>query len=273
MSRFQGVEETVATHGATLYLDQLAGVIFDLDGVVSDTTEIRALAWQRTLDEFLARYRVRAGAAPAQFDSDEDYRRYIHGRSQLEAARVFLASRGIMLPVDVGGAPWGDETVRTIAARQSRYFAEEVKRGGVAAFPATVRFIRELRRLGVRTAVVSTYRRSAPLLVAAHVDHLFDARVDGADVEDVDSQITPEPILFIEAARKLGVAPDRCAVIEDAPAGVAAARDGGFEVVVGVDRAGDEEGDLYACGAVAVVRDLTEVSLAGVLAESVPAQR
>jgi HAD superfamily hydrolase (TIGR01509 family) len=263
----------VTTHGATLYLDRLAGVIFDLDGVVTDTTEAHARAWQRALDEFLDRYRRRAGAVQSPFDPDDDYRRYIGGRPRLDATRAFLASRGIMLPEGVAAVPWGNETVRTIAVRQSRYFVEEIKRSGVAAFPATVNLVRELRRLGVRTAVVSFCLQSAPLLVAAHVDRLFDVRVDGADVEQAVQRGRPERTVFLEAARRLGAAPQRCAVIEDAPAGVAAGRDAGFGVVIGVDRARGEGGSLYAHGADVVVGDLTEISLAEVRHQPVTAQR
>ena len=70
----------------------------------------------------------------------------------------------------------------------------------------------------------------------------------------------PDPAVFVEAARRLGTAPGRAAVVEDAIAGVEAGRRGDFALVVGVDRGGNREA-LAAAGADAVVADLAEVAV------------
>ena len=101
-------------------------------------------------------------------------------------------------------------------------------------------------------------RNAAALLDAAGVRDLFDVVVDGNDALDLALAGKPDPATYLEAARRLGVAPSRAAVVEDAVAGVQAGRAGDFAVVVGVDRSG-LRGDLRAAGADVVLDDLAEL--------------
>lgn len=252
----------MTAHTATLYLDRVSAVIFDLDGVVTDTATTHARAWKRAFDEFLDRYRDRAMAVQEPFDLDADYRRYVDGKSRLDGARAFLLSRGIILPEGSAPRRRGEESVASLAEQKTKYFIDELERGGVAAFPATVCLARDLRRRHVRTAIVSSSRQCAQVLAAASISSLFDVRVDGNDLDHLHLPGKPEPDIFLEAAQRLGTAPHRCAVIEDALAGVEAARNGGFGVVIGVDREGDHGGELYLRGATVVVSDLSDVTLA-----------
>ncbi|HEY9408579.1 MAG TPA: beta-phosphoglucomutase family hydrolase [Jiangellaceae bacterium] len=261
----------MTTHAATLYLDRLAAVIFDLDGVVTDTAGTHARAWKRTFDEFLARYRDQAMAEQAPFDLDADYLRFVDGKPRLAGARAFLESRGIILPEGSAARRRGEESVESLAEQKTRYFIDDVQRNGVAAFPATVCLARDLRRGHIRTAVVSSSRNCALVLAAASVTTLFDVRVDGTDLERLHLPGKPEPDIFLEAARRLGTAAHRCAVVEDALAGVEAGRAGGFGVVIGVDRSGRHDGELYLHGAHVVVNDLNDVNLVDGIHERVAA--
>lgn len=248
-------------HPATLYLDRLDAVVFDTDGVVTDTARTHASAWKRTFDEFLRRRGRTTGADQPLFDVRVDYLRFVDGRPRLDGVRAFLDSRGIVLPEGTDPVDTAADTVLSLAERKTRYFLEDVDRHGVAAFPSTVALLRELRRRRVRTAVVSSSRNCARVLAAARVSDLFDVRVDGLDMARLRLPGKPDPALFCEAARRLRVRPDRCAVIEDALAGVEAGRRGGFALVVGVDRLGLLDGALYERGAHVVVRDLADITL------------
>jgi beta-phosphoglucomutase-like phosphatase (HAD superfamily) len=124
-----------------------------------------------------------------------------------------------------------------------------------------VALLLELRRRRIRTAVVSSSRNCARVLAAARVSDLFDIRIDGLDMARLGLPGKPDPALFCEAARRLRVRPDRCAVIEDALAGVEAGRRGGFALVVGVDRLGLLDAALHERGAHIVVRDLADITL------------
>lgn len=96
------------------------------------------------------------------------------------------------------------------------------------------------------------------MLAAGGVESLFEVRVDGVVAEHLGLPGKPDPAIFLQAARRLVVRPERAIVVEDAEAGVAAGRQGGFALVLGVDRTG-HAAELLAHGAHHVVTDLSEV--------------
>jgi alpha,alpha-trehalase len=120
---------------------------------------------------------------------------------------------------------------------------------GVRLFESTIDLVRKLRDAGVVTAVYSLFPGGQQLLKAAGIDDLFGVCVDGAAAAALG-----------EATRRLGVRPRRSVVVDDAGAGTAAARDGGFALVIGVDRAGHPD-RLLRCGADVVVADLQDVAV------------
>jgi HAD superfamily hydrolase (TIGR01509 family) len=106
--------------------------------------------------------------------------------------------------------------------------------------------------------VVSSSTNCRDVLVAAGIEDLFDARVDGVVAEREHLHGKPAPDTFLAGARALGLKPTAATVFEDALAGVAAGRAGGFGFVVGVDRVGQAQG-LREHGADVVVKDLAEL--------------
>src|SRR5271156_5377479 len=120
---------------------------------------------------------------------------------------------------------------------------------GVAVFESTINLVRKLLDVGVATAVYTLRPGGQQLLKAAGVDDLFGVCVDGEDAD-----------VLLEATRRLGVRPERSVVVDDAGARVAAAHDGGFALVIGVDRAGHADRPL-GCGADVVVADLEDVAV------------
>ncbi|MCG3040644.1 HAD-IA family hydrolase [Streptomyces sp. S1A] len=250
-------------------LDGLRAVVFDTDGVITDSARVHAAAWKEAFDDCLREWRERGGGRQERdardrfrpFDVQEDYRRYVDGRSRLDGAAAFLASRGLDLPPGEPDDPPGNGTVRAVAARKERLFTAALRRGGVEAWPGTLRLLRALRREGVPMAVISASRHARELLSGAGVPEVFDAVVDGHEAARLDLPGKPDPAVFLEAARRLGVPPAEAAVVEDALAGVEAGRRGGFGLVVGVDRtAGPTSArDLREHGADVVVTDLAEL--------------
>jgi HAD superfamily hydrolase (TIGR01509 family) len=114
-----------------------------------------------------------------------------------------------------------------------------------------------LHQHGVKTAVVSSSRNCQTVLQAAQIEDLFPVRVDGRVVDEMDLPGKPSPDMFLMAARDLGVPPEQAVVVEDAIAGVRAGKAGGFGLVVGIARSGEEQA-LRAAGADLVVADLSE---------------
>ncbi|HZN71820.1 MAG TPA: HAD-IA family hydrolase, partial [Micromonosporaceae bacterium] len=185
--------------------------------------------------------------------TDEDYRRYVDGKPRYDGVRAFLASRGIVLPA---------EQVRTLGDRKDGYFSESLRRDGVRVFDGTVTLVRKLAVAGIGRAVISASRHCAEVLAVAGLTDLFEVRVDGVVAEELGLPGKPDPAVFLLAAHRLGVAPRRTVVVEDALAGVEAGRAGGFGLVIGVDRTG-HAADLYEHGADRVVADLAEVTVRG----------
>ncbi|HEX3268392.1 MAG TPA: beta-phosphoglucomutase family hydrolase [Gaiellaceae bacterium] len=240
-------------------LRTMQAVIFDLDGVVTRTAEVHAEAWKQLFDEYLAARARRLGEPFRPFDRSSDYRRFVDGKPRYEGVASFLGSRGIELPFGSSEDPEERETVCGLGNRKNRYFQEALARRGVDPYPSTLELIAALRRRGVRTAIVSSSRNCAAVLEAAGIRELFDAKVDGVDAAELGLPGKPDPAVFIDAARRLGVDPAHAAVVEDAIAGVEAGRRGGFGLVVGVDREAQFEA-LVAAGADVVVGDLGELA-------------
>ncbi|HEX7079741.1 MAG TPA: beta-phosphoglucomutase family hydrolase [Gammaproteobacteria bacterium] len=235
--------------------------LFDLDGVLTRTATVHAAAWKRLFDEFLRERAERTGERFVPFDIDADYRRYVDGKPRDDGVASFLESRGIDLPA---GSPDDDAdalTVHGLGRRKDGYFLETLTREGVEVFDASVALVRALRAQEVKTAVVSSSKNCKAVLETAGIDALFDARVDGVDLERLGLAGKPAPDTFLEAARRLRSEPSRCIVVEDATAGVEAGRAGGFGLVIGVDRAGRSR-ELRHAGADVVVGDLGEIRIA-----------
>jgi len=237
----------------------VAAVIFDTDGVITRTATVHAAAWAALFDSFLRDRAARTGEPFVAF-SDEDYRRFVDGLPRYEGVRRFLESRGITLPDGSPSDPPEASTVCGLGNRKNDAFLAEIAAHGVEPFETTLELVRALRSAGVGTAAVSASENCAAILAAAGAADLFDVRVDGLDIRSLQLAPKPEPDLFLEAARRLGVAPADAAVVEDALAGVEAGRRGGFGLVIGVDRTGHAS-DLLSHGADIVVSDLAELAV------------
>ena len=223
--------------------------LFDLDGVLTDTVGVHVLAWKETFDAFLHPRSVQSGGRFVPFDADLDYGRYVDGRPRLDGVRAFLASRRIELP---------DSDVVALGERKNELVLELMRREGVRRYEGSVRFARAARDAGLQLAEVSASANCAAVLAAAGIGDLFELRIDGRYTQTNRLRGKPAPDTYLAAAAALRVPPAEAAVFEDALAGVAAARAGGFGLIVGVDRGGHADALLRA-GADRVVPDLSDL--------------
>jgi alpha,alpha-trehalase len=233
-------------------------VIFDTDGVLTRTATVHAAAWKLLFDDVL-RHRAGPGRPFAEFTED-DYRRYVDGMPRYDGVRRFLESRGIDLPPGSPSDPPGDDSVCALGNRKNEAFLAELETHGVEPFATTIALLGQLRAAGIATAAISASENCGPVVERAGIADLLEVRVDGLDAKALALAGKPDPAVFLEAARRLGVAPARAAVVEDALAGVEAGRRGGFALVLGVARAGDPE-EMLAAGADVVFADLGEVQV------------
>ena len=239
-------------------LDELDAVIFDMDGVVTDTAVVHAAAWKRLFDEYLQERAETEGHEFVPFDDHSDYERHVDGKNRYDGVRSFLESRGISLAEGDPDDPAGVDSVKALGNRKDEYFLEHIRAKGVVVYDSTVTLIRRLLDKGTRTAVVTASRNASEVLSASGLTGLFEEKVDGVVAAELGLPGKPRPDTFLEAARRLGVDPGRAAVVEDALSGVAAGRAGNFGLVVGVARRGQIQA-LMEAGADVVVEDLAEL--------------
>jgi beta-phosphoglucomutase family hydrolase len=232
--------------------------LFDLDGVLTQTAKVHAAAWKQMFDDFLRDWSRRTGQPFVPFDPVADYDKYVDGTPRLDGTRSFLASRGIELPDGSEDDPPDAETVHGLSNRKNQIVLKRIRTDGVEAYEGSVRYVRAVRDAGLRRAVVSSSANAHDVLVAAGIEDLFEVRIDGVVAEREHLRGKPAPDTFLAGARALGLEPRAAAVFEDALAGVAAGRAGGFGCVVGVDRAGQAD-ELREHGADVVVTDLAEL--------------
>lgn len=209
-------------------------------------------------DSYLRDRARRTGQPVVPFDPVKDYDEYVDGKPRADGTRSFLASRGIELPDGSPDDPPDAETVYGLGNRKNAILLEMIRTSGVEAYEGSVRYVRAVRDAGLHRAVVSSSANCHDVLVAVGIEDLFEARIDGVVAEQEHLRGKPAPDTFLAGARALGLEPSAAAVFEDALAGVAAGRAGGFGYVVGVDRAGQGEA-LKSHGADIVVTDLAEL--------------
>jgi beta-phosphoglucomutase family hydrolase len=238
--------------------DQYDAVLFDLDGVITNTATLHATCWKQMFDEYLGRRAEQGGEAFRPFDPAADYRLYVDGKPRFDGVRDFLRSRGIQLAEGSPDDPAELETVCGLGNRKNELINDLIERIGVEPYDGTVRFIRQLRSDGFKIAVVTSSQNCAHVLKAAKLDGFFEVRVDGNTIEAEGLAGKPAPDTFLMAARLLGAEPDRTVVIEDAISGVEAGSNGNFGLVIGVARKGNAE-ELQRHGAHVVVDDLGEL--------------
>jgi beta-phosphoglucomutase len=220
---------------------KLLAAIFDVDGVLVASPHERA--WREALSGF---------ADPSLFTT-EFYQANVAGKRRLDGARATLERLG---------GPQAASRAKEYAAKKQAMIDRLIEEGEFEAFPDAVRFAAALKAAGYRLALASSSKNVAAMLRRFS---LRDGRtllsIFDADLSDVDvPRGKPDPALFLLAAKALDIPPVLCLIVEDAPAGIRAARAGGM-VALGIARLGDEA-LLRAARANLVVTSLDHVDLA-----------
>jgi beta-phosphoglucomutase len=246
---------------------RFTGGIFDIDGVVLDTPHERA--WREALDELMAGpwrdLAPRTTYAPGRFTSAV-YQDEVAGKPREDGAAAALAYCSVPDP--------DGSRKRQYAVLKQQILERLAAAGEFHAYDDAIQFLLRVKAAGVRTCAASSSKNADAFLRAVaigrtwHGQHypflgettslfdLFDADVDGESVPHGK----PAPDLFLAAARALGDQPEHCFVLEDAPAGVEAARAGGM-YAIGVARH-EDAAVLRDAGADRVVERLDTLDLA-----------
>lgn len=245
------------------------GAIFDVDGVLVDSPH--ELAWRESLSALMngewADIRPRSSWTAEAF-TPRIYQQVMSGKPRFEGARAALDHFGIPDPV-----PRAVE----YAERKQAMVVELIEAGRFSAYPDALRFVLAARTAGMRIAAASSSKNAglflrkirmdtfaaaegaayAPVADGTSLQNIFDVDISGRDFP----RGKPDPAIFAVAAAELGISPDSCVVIEDAPSGVQAGNAAGC-ATIGLARHDDAE-LLAAEQADLVVASLDEVDLAG----------
>jgi beta-phosphoglucomutase family hydrolase len=238
--------------------DSITALLFDLDGVLTETAKVHAQAWEQAFDRLLKERAERAGEEYVAFDRVDDYDEYVDGKPRYDGVRSFLQSRSIELPEGSEDDRPGLQTIHAVGNLKNELVLGLIERQGVSAYEGSRRYLEAVREAGVPRAVVSSSTNCRAVLESAGIAGFFETIVDGDLAEREGLAGKPAPDTFLAGARMLGVKPAQAVVFEDALAGVAAGHDGHFGYVVGVDRVGQAE-ELRRHGADVVVEDLAEL--------------
>ena len=236
----------------------MTALLFDLDGVLTQTALVHNAAWKQTFDAFLRTWSDQHGQPFVEFDSGHDYHEYVDGRPRADGVRTFLSSRGITLPEGTADDGPDEQTVNGLGNRKNDLVLQKIAEGAVQVYPGSVEYLHAAKDAGLRRAVVSASANCKDVLEAAGIADLLEVRVDGVTARERKLPGKPAPDTFLYAAEVLDTAPENCAVFEDAQAGVAAGKAGKFGYVVGVDRVGQADA-LRQHGATIVVDDLADL--------------
>jgi beta-phosphoglucomutase len=245
----------------------LQGAIFDVDGVLVDSPHEKA--WRESLRELMETEwaDVRGGTtwSPEAFTS-KVYQEQMSGKPRMSGARAAL---------DYFGVPDAGRRAEDYAERKQAMVVRLIEAGDFTAYPDALRFIIAVKDAGLRVAAASSSKNAGLFLRRIRLDtfaaeqgissssvgpgltllDFFDADVSGRDF----AHGKPHPEMFLTAAAELRVEPAAAVVLEDATAGVEAAKAGAMGAI-GIARADDAD-LLAAAGADVVVRSLDEVDL------------
>jgi beta-phosphoglucomutase len=248
------------------------GAIFDVDGVLVDSPH--ETAWRESLRELMesdwSDIRGRTTWSPDAFTS-RVYEQYLSGKPRMSGARAAL---------DYFHVPDADQRVGEYARRKQDMVVRLIEAGDFTAYPDALRFVIAVRDAGLLIADASSSKNATMLLSKIPLDTFaqqqgitsptlrpglsllgyFDVDLSGRDFPHGK----PDPEIFLTAARELGVEPGQSVVLEDAPAGVQAAKAGGM-AAIGIARADDTQ-LLAAAGADIVVTTLDDVDTAALAA-------
>lgn len=235
-------------------------LVFDLDGVITQTADLHAESWKKMFDEYLNTLSER-GKAQEPFSIEHDYTAYVDGRPRYRGVKAFLDSRGIELPFGDPSDPPDRETVCGLGNRKNLIFNELLDTRGATVFDDGAELARTARQRGIRVAIATSSRNGRKVLKSAGLTDAFDAVFDGNDLKNENLEGKPAPDMFVAAAARVDAVPGNSVVFEDAISGVQAGRKGGFRLVVGVDRVGGDHPANLAEYADIVLSDLSELKI------------
>ncbi|HAO6014693.1 TPA: beta-phosphoglucomutase [Listeria monocytogenes] len=188
----------------------LKGVVFDLDGVITDTAHYHYLAWKKTAESI-------------GIEFDEAFNENLKGVSRIDSLLLILKKDG-------RENDFTEEQIEALAADKNDFYVSLLKEITPAdVLPGIKELIVDLKKQNLKCAIASVSKNARTVLSALEMEQEFDYIVDAAKI----TKSKPDPEIFVEACRGLGLETSEVVGIEDAQAGIEAINAAGI-VSVGV---------------------------------------
>lgn len=198
----------------------IKAVIFDLDGVLVSTDEMHFKAWSRLAEEI----------GITSFTKEDNLRQ--RGVSRMASLEIVL---------EKSDKKFSAEEKEKLAERKNTYYCEMLKNlTPNDVLDGALEFLKYLKANGIKTAVGSASKNAPIILERTGLREYLDAVSCGLDV----TKSKPDPEVFLVAAKKLGIAPKACLVVEDAHAGIMAAKNGNMYALAVGAAYGDDMADF-----------------------------
>src|SRR5690554_1373089 len=173
-------------------------VIFDLDGIITQTAAIHFKAWKKVFDEFLESSSKTNDRSYSEF-TQEDYLKYVDGKPRYEGVMTFLESRNIKLPQGNEADGFSDHTIFGVGNQKNEYFLEILKQEGAEVYESTRLLLFELKEAEVKQGVASSSKNCKTVLESVGLLPMFEALVDGLVTAELNLNGKPAPDIFIKA--------------------------------------------------------------------------
>jgi len=190
-------------------MSKYIGAIFDLDGVLVDTAIFHYMAWREIADDL-----------GISFNYQDNER--LKGVSRMESMSIILSLAGSGTLSD---RIFDESERQMLSERKNKIYVEMIEHSNnMAMLPGARDTLQRLHDKGIRIALGSSSKNASLIVDRLGIVEYFDAIIDGRHV----SNSKPDPEVFLLAARKMDISPDRCIVFEDSAAGIKAAQSAGM---------------------------------------------
>ncbi|WP_074601266.1 beta-phosphoglucomutase [Sediminibacillus halophilus] len=185
---------------------QIEAIIYDLDGVITDTAEYHFLAWKALADEL-------------DIPFDRSFNEQLKGLSRVDSLELILQQ---------SNQTYSEEEKQRLAAKKNEHYQELIQKiSQEDLLPGIESFMKEAKQAGIKTGLASASKNAQTVIERLRVTDLLDTVVDAAKVE----RGKPDPEVFLTAAKQLEAPAARCVGIEDASSGVKAIKAAGMYAV------------------------------------------
>lgn len=217
-------------------MNELKALVFDMDGVLTDSAELHYLAWKRLADEL-------------NLDFDREQNEELKGISRLGSFEIILRNNGRC-------DDYSMKEKEILIDRKNEYYKELIETlTEKDVLPGILELLRDAKKAGMKTAVASVSKNAPRVLQKIGLSEYFDAVADAAKIK----KSKPDPEIFLTCAEQLQIEPKYCIGLEDSQAGIEGILDAGmFAVGIHVKQTGRSPDWMVASTGELTLRNLRE---------------